>query len=285
MWLSTNSSWTNMTQQIWATTTGMKRLWTCFFFFLLLLYVQVVLSQHDTRRNTWPSFPCRQPLSETGYHLVWLHLCSGNVHTTHTCQQVLCIGIILSVRRLLNCLSAAYWGCVLSKPHSPDKPDAELSCHCKKTGKLPTLFVWLQDVWQLITSYYKIIFCSLLTLWCLFLFVQKMEDGTLKQWLLGSRVSSHPETGFQFSSKTEDWLLSPKENKVMHEWFTSDDWLLLTYPKIKTCLSEYFTNSVKLWDIDLFAYFNSKFHISIVYSNPLLGFMKHDNWKLFWRSL
>lgn len=65
------------------------------------------------------------------------------------------------------------------------------------------------------------IFCSLLTIWCLFLFVQKMEDGTLKQWLLGSHVSSRPETGFWSSSKTEDWLLSPKENQVMHQCFGS----------------------------------------------------------------
>lgn len=42
-----------------------------------------------------------------------------------------------------------------------------------------------------------------------------MEDGALKQWLLGSQVSSHPETGVQSSSKTEDWLLPLKENQVM----------------------------------------------------------------------
>lgn len=90
----------------------------------LLLYMQVVLSQYDTRRNTWSSFPCRQPLSETGHHLVWLHLCSGNVQT-HSLTMVL-----WSARCWLTYLSAAQWGCVLSTLHSSGKPDAELSCCC-----------------------------------------------------------------------------------------------------------------------------------------------------------
>ncbi|CAG05121.1 unnamed protein product, partial [Tetraodon nigroviridis] len=51
---------------------------------------------------------------------------------------------------------------------------------------------------------------------------QKVEDGTLKQWLLGSQVSSHPDTGFQSSSKTEDWLLSPKENQTSCPLVTYD---------------------------------------------------------------
>lgn len=47
-----------------------------------------------------------------------------------------------------------------------------------------------------------------------------MEDETLKQWLLGSPLTSSPDTGFQSSSKAEDWLLSPKENQVTIESYS-----------------------------------------------------------------
>ncbi|XP_056903116.1 nuclear receptor coactivator 4 isoform X2 [Takifugu flavidus] len=50
----------------------------------------------------------------------------------------------------------------------------------------------------------------------------QMEDGTLKQWLLGSRPASSPETGFQASSKTEDWLFSPNEKQTFCPVVASD---------------------------------------------------------------
>lgn len=59
----------------------------------------------------------------------------------------LCWGVCWTV-----CLSAAYWGCFFSKLRPPAKPDAELSCCCKETGKSIPVLVWLLDVWKLLTT-------------------------------------------------------------------------------------------------------------------------------------
>lgn len=130
---------------------------------------------------------------------------SAQVNTAHLPAA----GTILWLRPLPDCLSV----CLqlvegVSSPKAAHHASQMQSCPLvakKQVNCSPGFFI---------TSYQKVILGSLLTLWCLFLFVQKMEDGTLKQWLLGSHVSSLPETGFQSSSTTEDWLLSPKENQV-----------------------------------------------------------------------
>lgn len=135
----------------------------------LLLYVQVILSQYDTWRDARPSFPCWQPLAETGYHFVWLHLCSGNVHASllaGRCLSLIPFCKIPLLRCLLGCLQLIEG---VSSQNSTHQPNQMQSCPVA-AKKQVNQSLCLSGCWMSENSAPLIrkSFSGLLTLWCFF---------------------------------------------------------------------------------------------------------------------